>query len=132
MCDTSHLSINDHFGCLEDPRIDRQKRHVLIDIITITICAVICGADGWTHVEAFGKAKEDWFRSFLELPNGIPSHDTFGRFFSLLNTESFQEAFIQWVKAATELIDDEVIAIDGKCLRHSYDKGDNKSAIYRQ
>ncbi len=99
MCDTQPLSIQEHFGALPDPRIDRQKRHNLIDITTITLCAVICGAEAWTHIAAFGKAKEDWFRTFLELPNGIPSHDTFGRFFSLLDPQAFQEVFTDWVQA---------------------------------
>jgi hypothetical protein len=71
MCDTQALSIREHFGSLPDPRIDRQKLHHLIDIVTITICAVLCGAEAWTHIEKFGKAKEGWFRTFLELPNGM-------------------------------------------------------------
>lgn len=92
MCATDTFSIREHFASLPEPRIDRQKRHDLIDIVSITICAVIAGAEAWTDVEAFGKAKEPWFRSFLELPNGIPSHDTFGRFFSLLDPQAFQKA----------------------------------------
>ena len=130
MCDTKAVSIREHFECLSDPRINRQNRHELIDIITITLCAVICGAEAWTHVEAFGKAKEDWFRTFLELPNGIPSHDTFGRFFSLLDPGAFQEAFLQWVQSANDVFKGQVVAIDGKCLRRSHDHTNNKSAIY--
>ena len=83
-------SINACFGDLEDPRIDRQKRHEAIDIITITICATLCGVEAWTEIETFGKAKQEWLKTFLELPNGIPSHDTFGRFFARLNPEGFQ------------------------------------------
>ena len=101
MCDTKALSIREHFESLPDPRIDRQKRHNLIDIVTITICAVICGAEAWTHVETFGKAKEDWFRTFLELPNAIPSHDTFGRFFSLLDPRCFRRYFCNGFKRST-------------------------------
>ena len=82
-------SIMDHFGKLEDPRIERARRHELLDIIVITFCAVICGADNWVEIEEFGKARQEWFRRFLQLPNGIPSHDTFGRVFSLLDTEQF-------------------------------------------
>ena len=130
MCDTKALSIREHYESLPDPRIDRQKRHNLIDIVTITICAVICGAEAWTHVETFGKAKEDWFRTFLELPNAIPSHDTFGRFFSLLDPQVFQAVFLQWVQAVNEVIKGQVVAIDGKCLRRSHDHNKNKSAIY--
>ena len=87
-------SVMDHFQDLEDPRIDRSKRHGLLDILTIAICAVICGADSWVYVEMFGKSKEEWFRSFLDLPNGIPSHDTFGDVFSRLDPDRFQECFI--------------------------------------
>ena len=88
-----------HFSRLEDPRMDRRKRHSLIDIIAITVCAVIAGADSWTDVEDFGRTKAAWLRTFLKLPNGIPSHDTFGRFFSLLNPTAFQRCFIDWVRA---------------------------------
>ncbi|MCP4428581.1 MAG: ISAs1 family transposase, partial [Chloroflexi bacterium] len=130
MCDSNAFSIQEHFGSLPDPRIDRQKLHHVIDITTITICAALCGAEAWTHVEKFGKAKEDWFRTFLELPNGIPSHDTFGRFFSLLDPQAFQEAFTNWVQAVTDLLKGQVVPIDGKCLRRSHDHDKDKSAIY--
>ncbi|MCP5020031.1 MAG: ISAs1 family transposase [Ketobacter sp.] len=130
MCDTNALSIREHFGSIPDPRIDRQKRHNLVDIFTITLCAAICGAEAWTHIEEFGKAKQDWFRSFLELPNGIPSHDTFGRFFSLLDPQAFQDAFLQWVQSVNDVLKGQVVAIDGKCLRRSHDRNKNKSAIY--
>ena len=78
----SVTTIEEHFGSIQDPRIDRQKLHLLLDIIVIAICASICGADKWEDVETFGKAKKDWFKTFLELPNGIPSHDTFNRVFN--------------------------------------------------
>ena len=130
MCDSNAFSIQEYFGSLPDPRIDRQKLHHLTDIVSITICAVLCGAEAWTHVEKFGKAKEDWFRTFLELPNGIPSHDTFGRFFSLLDPQAFQEAFTNWVQAVNEVFKGQVIPIDGKCLRRSHDHDKDKSAIY--
>ena len=113
MCDTKALSIQEHFESLPDPRIDRQKRHNLIEIITITLCGALCGAEAWTHVEEFGKTKEDWFRTFLELPNGIPSHDTFGRFFSLLDPQAFQEAFTNWVQAVNEVFKGQVMRIGG-------------------
>ena len=82
-------NIMDYFRDLEDPRIERCKRHQLMDIITIAICASICGADSWVHVELFGRSKEEWFLTFLDLPNGIPSHDTFGHVFSRLDPEQF-------------------------------------------
>ena len=115
-------TIADYFVDVEDPRIERTKRHQLIDVITIAICAVICGADSWVAIETYGKAKEKWLKRFLELPNGIPSHDTFARIFALINPEKFQECFLSWVKSVAKLTDGEVIAIDGKCLKHSYDK----------
>jgi len=86
----------EHFSAITDPRIDRTKRHKLIDILVIAICAIICGAESWEDFEVFGEAKEDWFRKFLELPNGIPSHDTFRRVFARLNPTEFQQCFLDW------------------------------------
>lgn len=117
------------FGQLEDPRMNRQKKHLLLDIVAITVCAVIAGADGWTDVAKFGKAKEPWLRGFLKLPNGIPSHDTFGRVFSLLDPAAFQEAFRDWVGAIQGRVQG-VVAVDGKTVRHSHDRSKNKSAIH--
>ncbi len=124
------ITIADHFSELEDPRIERTKRHKLIDIITITICAVISNADGWTEIERYGKSKYKWLKKFLELPNGIPSHDTFARVFSLLNPEQLQQCFLKWVESISQITVGEIVAIDGKTLRHSYDKSNNKSAIH--
>jgi len=123
-------SIIEHFSSITDPRIDRQKRHKLIDIFFITLCAVICGADSWVAVEQFGKAKIEWLKKLLELKHGIPSHDTFGNVFSAINTEEFSQCFSRWVADLAQLSDGEVIAIDGKCLRRSMDSASNKSAIY--
>lgn len=123
-------SVMDHFQDLEDPRIDRSKRHGLLDILTIAICAVICGADSWVYVEMFGKSKEEWFRSFLDLPNGIPSHDTFGDVFSRLDPDRFQECFMEWSQAVADLLPGEVVAIDGKTVRRSHDKRAGKQAIH--
>ncbi len=125
----SVATIEKHFGSIQDPRIDRQKLHLLLDIIVIAICASICGADKWEDVETFGKAKKDWFKTFLELPNGIPSHDTFNRVFNRLDPVEFQNSFLSWISAVSELIGGQVIAIDGKVLRRSHDYGIGKAAI---
>lgn len=124
------LGIVERFGMLEDPRTGHAKRHELLDIIVITLCAVICGADNWVEIEEFGKAKEDWFRRFLKLPNGIPSHDTFGRVFSLLDPEQFGACFMDWVRSVRELAQGEVVAIDGKTARRSYDRHRGKKALH--
>ena len=118
------------FGGLTDPRSAYGRRHKLIDIVTIAILAVICGADGWTDMEVYGEAKEEWLRRFLELPHGIPSHDTFRRVFGSLDAQEFQECFVSWVSAAHELTAGQVIAVDGKCLRGSQDTVTGKEAIY--
>jgi predicted transposase YbfD/YdcC len=118
-----------YFSDVEDPRSD-NKRHLLLDIIVISICAAICGADTWTDVELFGQAKERWFRTFLELPHGIPSHDTFNRVFALIDAEQFQESFRNWIAAVEERTKGEIIALDGKQLRRSHDKAEGQKAIY--
>ncbi len=122
-------TIADYFMGIEDPRIERTKRHHLIDLITIAICAVICGADSWVAIETYGQAKQQWLKRFLELPNGIPSHDTFARVFALINPQKFQECFLSWIKSVALLTEGEVIAIDGKNLKHSYDKKAGNRAI---
>lgn len=128
--DKSTGFISDYFADLEDPRIDRTKLHKLIDIVVIAICAVICGADSWVDVEEFGNAKLDWFRTFLELPNGIASHDTFGRVFALLDPDQFRNGFARWIQAISRITDGEVVALDGKTLRRSHDNTLGKAAIH--
>ena len=123
------VSLITHLSDIEDPRVDRTKLHKLIDILVIAICAVICGADDWVEVEIFGKAKGDWFRKFLELPNGIPSHDTFGRVFARIDPLQFQRSFMNWVQAVCELTDGQVISVDGKELCGSKDGSLGKQAI---
>jgi predicted transposase YbfD/YdcC len=123
-------AIEEYFSKVSDPRMERTKEHKLIDIITIAICAVICGAEGWTDIELFGKSKLPWLKSFLELPNGIPSHDTFGRVFSLIDAQQFQLAFYEWVWAVNDIIQGQIINLDGKQLRGSKDQGLGKRAIY--
>ena len=92
------------FAQVEDPRIERTKQHRLRDIIIIAICGVICGADGWVGIEEFGKAKQAWLTDLLKLPNGIPSHDTFGRVFALIDPKEFEASFLQWVQAISPAI----------------------------
>ena len=119
-----------HFGDLEDPRIERAKGHDLLDTIAITLCTVVCGADNWVEIEEFGKAKRDWFAGFLKLPNGIPSHDTFGRVFGLLEPERFAECFTAWVGQVSELAQGEVVAIDGKTLRGCHDRAQGRAPLH--
>lgn len=123
-------SIIHHFSSIEDPRVNRQKKHQLQDIFFISICAMICGADNWVAIEEFGLAKEDWFTELLGLENGIPSHDTFGEVYAAIDTEQFSVCFSRWVADLANLTEGEVIAIDGKCLRRSLDKASKKAAIY--
>ncbi len=122
--------LTDRFASLEDPRTGRAKRHKFIDVIVIAICAVICGADSWVDVEMFGKAKKDWLSRLLELPNGIPSHDTFGRIFARLDPVQFEACFMEWVEAVNEVMEGQVVAIDGKTIRRSHDRQAGKSAIH--
>ena len=115
-------SIEEHFGKIPDQRVVTRSTHKLVDIIAIAILAILCGADGWVAIETYGKAKEEWLKTFLELPNGIPSHDTFGRIFSQLDPEILEKNFQSWVKLVTAQLGLEVVAIDGKSLNGSYDR----------
>jgi predicted transposase YbfD/YdcC len=118
-----------YFTELEDPRIDRCKEHLMEDIIFITIAAVICGAETWNEIEDYGTSKEEWLSQYLLLPGGIPSHDTFNRFFSALDPSSFEEAFLSWIRAVSSLTDGEVVSIDGKTLCGSRGSG-GKQAVH--
>lgn len=128
--ETTAADLKTCFANLEDPRDGHAQVHELLDMIIIAICASICGADCWTEVEAFGKAKLAWLSTFLALPGGIPSHDTFGRLFRYLDPEAFEAGFRQWTAGLRQRIGGEVIPIDGKCLRGSHDRGLGKNAIY--
>lgn len=124
-------SILDYLADLPDPRRDNEnRRHKLIDIIAIAILATICGAEHFTEMAEWGEANEDWLRSFLELPNGIPSHDTFGDVFAKLDTAEFKKCFISWVDAIRTVTDGEVIAIDGKTLRRSHNRRAGQRALH--
>jgi predicted transposase YbfD/YdcC len=118
-----------HFDELEDPRIERTKQHQLIDIVALAILAVLAGADGWTAIETYGQAKLEWLRQFLELPNGIPSHDTIARVFSRLEPQAFEQCFLNWMASITQALGAQVIPIDGKQLRQSFDRKQGQQAI---
>ncbi len=121
-----------HFENLQDPRMknNHNKRHSLTDILVLTILAVICGAESWVDVEEFGDLKQGWLETFLSLPNGIPSHDTIGGVFARLSPETLQDSFLSWINSLVEISNGEIIAIDGKTLRHSYGRAINRKAIH--
>jgi predicted transposase YbfD/YdcC len=130
MARTPATTIQEYFAEVTDPRVERTRLHLLLDILVIAICAVICGADTWVEMEAYGNAKETWLRQFLALPNGIPSHDTFGRVFARLKPEELRRCFLRWIQAVSEVTQGEVVAIDGKTLRRSFDRAAGKGAIH--
>jgi predicted transposase YbfD/YdcC len=118
-----------YFTAIKDPRVERCKEHLMEDIIFITIAAVICGAETWNDIEHYGQSKETWLKQYLRLPNGIPSHDTFNRFFSALEPDEFEQAFLSWIKDISKLTDGDVVSIDGKTLCGSRE-GDSKRAVH--
>lgn len=124
------LNLQEAFSSLEDPRVERHKRHKLIDIIILTICAVISGADGWEAIEQFGKNKQDWLRKWIDLENGIPSHDCIARVIARIAPTGMTDCFIAWVNGVAELTNGEVVAIDGKTARRSYNRKDKLGAIH--
>lgn len=126
----AEASLLKHFSKVEDPRVEYLIEHKLIDILTIAICAVIAGADNWVEVEQYGREKQEWFAHFLELPHGIPTHDTFGRVFAQVNAEQFQSCFLGWVRAVYTQTDGQVVPIDGKKLRRSHDQSNGRAAIH--
>ncbi len=127
---TPPVSLLHHFAALKDPRSDHTKRHPLLDLIGLTLCAVIAGADAWTDVESYGRAKQEWLGTFLDLPHGIPSHDTLGRLFAALDPAAFQDCFLAWMHTIVNASGGKLIAIDGKALRRSFDTANGKSAIH--
>jgi len=122
-------SIREHFAKLDDPRSRRGRRHLLSDMFLITLCAMICGADNWAAIAMFGKAKRKWFKTFLQLPHGIPSHYTFERVFAALLPESLERCFAEWMQALNQA-GKGLVAIDGKTIRGSLDKAGDKAAIH--
>lgn len=129
MARTGIVAIRANFSNLMDPRVERTKQHLLPDMVVITLCAAICGANSWADVERFGNTKLDWLQGFLDLPNGIPSHDTLGRVFARLDTNEFLSCLHNWLRSFRLALKDNQVAIDGKVLRRSFDKAAGKSAI---
>jgi predicted transposase YbfD/YdcC len=130
MSRTLSSAIFTHFEKLTDPRIARTRVHKLLDIMTIALCATICGANTWTDVERFGVAKQNWFAKFLELPGGIPSHDTFGRVFATLDTAEFDACLRNWLRLLHKSMKGQGIAIDGKTLRRSFDTATGRASLH--
>jgi len=122
-------SIMTHFRDLPDPRKPLGKRHVLSDMLTIALCAVICGAEGWSHVAEFGRSKKEWFAGFLDLPHGIPSHDTFGRVFAALDPGAFERCFMSWTSKLAERSAGKLVSLDGKSIRRSFADAWDSSAM---
>jgi predicted transposase YbfD/YdcC len=123
-------SIRQYFSGLPDPRHRRGRRHRLDELVIIAILAVICGADNWQEVAQWARAKRKWLNTFLELPHGPPSHDTFGRVFAAIQPEAFERCFLAWIEALSKMRPRKLIAIDGKTLRHSFDRASDKAAIH--
>jgi predicted transposase YbfD/YdcC len=122
-------TVNEHFSGVEDPRVACLVTHPLINIMTITLCAVIAGADNWSEVATFGEGKKEWLAKFLDMSEGTPSHDTFSLVFARLNPEQLQDSFISWVRAVYQRLTGEVVAVDGKKLRHSFDSAEEQPMI---
>ncbi len=118
------------FASLPDPRMKRTRKHELLDLIVIAICGVICGADGWAQIAEFGRCKRKWFVAFLKLPNGIPSHDTFGRVFARLDPVAFERCFLDWMNTLAKKPRGRLVAIDGKTLRRSFDSAAGRSPMH--
>jgi len=124
-----HLSLVEHFKSMADPRVDRTKDHDLVDILVIAICALLCAAESFNDMEDFGKAKEDWFRTFLQLRNGIPSHDTFNRVFAAIDPKEFLECFLRWTQSLRQAVAQEIVALDGKALRRALNRDENPKYV---
>ena len=116
------LSLIEHFEMLSDPRMDRTKEHDLIDVLIIAVCTLLCGGESFNDMEDFGYAKQDWFKTFLRLRNGIPSHDTFNRVFAALDPEQFLDCFLRWTQSLRQAVAQEIVALDGKALRRALNK----------
>jgi len=125
-----NASLLEHVALLKDPRIDRHKRHALLDIVVLTICAAVSGAEGWQDIAAFGHEKLRWLRRFIPLKNGVPSHDCIAYVMSRLSPKSFQKCFMDWTREVMEHTQGEVIAVDGKTARRSHDRRQGKNPLH--
>lgn len=113
------VSLIESFSLIKDPRVNRRRKHNLIDIIVLAVCGTLSGCQGWVEIVDFSEAREQWFKQFLELPNGIPSHDTMGRVFSILDPQAFQDAFFTWLNVIRDILITQHVCIDGKFLKGS-------------
>lgn len=125
----SHLSLVEHFKSIADPRVNRTKDHDLIDILVIAICTLLCAGESFNDMEDFGGAKEEWFRTFLKLRNGIPSHDTFNRVFAALDPKEFRECFLRWTQSLRQAVAQEIVALDGKALRRALKRDESPKYV---
>jgi len=129
MQERAKLSLIEHFQDLKDPRVDRRKDHDLIDVLVIAVCCLLCAGESFNDMQEFGRAKEDWFRTFLKLRNGIPSHDTFNRVFAALDPKLFLESFLRWTESLRQAIPREIVALDGKALRRALNKKESPKYV---
>ena len=127
---TGVMPLTDSLRRVDDPRVEGKNDHLLIDVLVIAVCAIICGAEHWTEMEAFGKCKKTWFRSFLTLRHGIPSHDTFGRVFALIDPKQLRQCYVDWIQGFMKGVDVHHICLDGKTVRGSRHAPDNKKAVH--
>jgi len=130
MADPVNASIVEHFQTLEDPRIERTKKHNLLDILVIALCTLLTGGEGFQDMALFGQSKQAWLQTFLALPHGIPSHDTFGRVFARLNPQRFQECFLSWTRAVAQFTEGTLISLDGKTVKASFDRATTTSPLH--
>src|SRR5262245_52582373 len=130
MANPMNASIVEHFHALEDPRIERTKKHLLLDILVLALCTLLTGGEGFQDMELLGKSKRAWLQTFLTLPHGMPSHDTFGRVFARLNPQRFQACFLSWTQAVAQLMQGALVSLDGKTVQASFDRATARSPLH--